>query len=638
MPSSGKAGKKDTDDNAENRNYYRVRDEKEAATSSPKSASKKKKASAYFKHAPAVADARSEHLLLAMRKLGRERATLLSQSMYRTADTPATAPSQEPATHTKTSTNPPRPMMSPAVWPAHLQHAPSPAGQRINQQAKSPQAPQAGPSSPGKSQQNPPPSQFGPPPAAHFQPYFVPQGSAPRPPGAPGAPMPPPGFYHAGPPRGYIPGPAWPYYAPGPYTFSQPIPVHSPRGANASSAQPQSSTSPPSAGPSHSPAPPLPQSSHAPLFAQKTNSVNQSAPQNSKSARQSQPPRGPRTPQPKSVPTPMSRGTPMDNLLSAAQSVFTPSAGSVVSGGPPSNDLGSPLPRKRRRVDQQQGKQAKGQSKGKQPMVPEPATAVDRPASALDVLADQAAGVFPSASGTDPHPHRRGHSGNVLATGSSNSTGGGTADGNVRHSSSIRKGKRPARASSTTPTPTTASSSLAAPMPTQRAASEDRAPSVTSQISTESFKLRPVADDAFLVRIGGVAPPGRSSSVPRSADAPSKRGASVANRARQTNGRASTPLSRRPAKQSRVASSRRSDAGGEGASIESEDEPGIDGEVDQLGHDSVSVSNGASSQSTKRTSVRIGDTGEPGEDVNSRRWLEILGESSCRVYLRSQCI
>ncbi|OCB87197.1 hypothetical protein A7U60_g5713 [Sanghuangporus baumii] len=631
----GKSGKKEEDgavENVEGRSYYRAREEKATATSSPKS--KKKKATAYFKHAPTVADARSEHLLLAMRKLGKERATMLSQSMYRTTEPPyppGTTPNQDLTMHIKNNGNQPRPMMSPAVWPAHLQQA-APTGQQSHQ-SKPQQGQLVGSPAPAKGQQNPPFSQYGPPAGAHFQHYFVPSSSVPRP---PGAPMPPPAFYHAGPPRGYIPGPAWPYYAPGPYAFGQPIPVQNPsQGTNVSSTQPRPANSPPVAGPSRAPVPSASQSNSAPSSTQGTSNANQA---NMKSPRQGQQARGPRTPQSKSTSTPTNRNTPMDNLLSAAQSVFSPSAPPASGRDATPVNIGSPSPKKRKRVDQQDG-QAKSQSKGKQPV-----GNVDRRTSALDVLADQAAGVDPSAQSPGSGSANRGvesaspssvsgsrqsaDSGDVFIVGSSKASGGPSTNESMRRASSVRKGKRrTARASSTTPTSTVPPSSLAPPITTQRAASEDRAPSISSasQLSTESFKLRPVQDETFPNKNGAAARSARSGSLPRNTGSPSNRGSSAAAHGRQPNGRALTPLGYHgSARLSRPASSRSADIDA-GVEVESEDEPDVDADVDQLDDDDATSPRSSAAAVKKRAGISSAETGSPGEDVNSRRWLEILG-------------
>ncbi|KAL5487502.1 hypothetical protein ACEPAI_5610 [Sanghuangporus weigelae] len=634
--SPGKSGKKEEDgvvENVESRSYYRARVEKAAAaTSSPKS--KKKKATAYFKHAPTVADARSEHLLLAMRKLGKERATILSQSMYRTTDPsypPGTTPNQNVSMHIKANGNQPRPMMSPAVWPAHLQPA-VPTGQQTSQQSKPQQGQLAGSLSPAKGQQNPPFSQYGPPAGAHFQHYFVPSGSVPRP---PGAPMPPPAFYHAGPPRGYIPGPAWPYYAPGPYAFGQPIPVQNPsRGINVSSSQPRPANSRPVAGPSRTPVLSASQSNSASPSTQGTGNANQS---NVKSPRQGQQARGPRTPQSKSTSTPTNRNTPMDNLLSAAQSVFSPSAPPASGRDATPDNIGSPSPKKRRRVDQQD--QAKNQSKGKQPV-----GNVDRRTSALDVLADQAAGVVPSAQPPGSGTVNRGAEsalpssasasqqstdfGDVFIAGSSKASGGPSTNESMRRAPSVRKGKRrPGRASSTTPTSTVPSSSLAPLITTQRAASEDRAPSIssTSQVSIESFKLRPVQDKTFPDKNSTATRSARSGSLARNIGPPSKRGSSAAGRGLQPNGRALTPLGHGSNRRSRPISSRRPDVDAGEAEIESEDEPDVDTEVDQLNEDDMSLRRGTDAPVKAHAGINSGETHATGEDMNSRRWLEILG-------------
>ncbi|KAL5527928.1 hypothetical protein ACEPAG_6729 [Sanghuangporus baumii] len=631
--SPGKSGKKEEDgaiENVEGRSYYRAREEKTAATSSPKS--KKKKATAYFKHAPTVADARSEHLLLAMRKLGKERATILSQSMYRTTDPPyppGTTPNQDLTMHIKANGNQPRPMMSPAVWPAHLQPA-LPTGQQTSQQSKPQQGQLAGSPAPAKGQQNPPFSQYGPPSAAHFQHYFVPSGSVPRP---PGTPMPPPAFYHAGPPRGYIPGPAWPYYAPGPYAFGQPIPVQNPsQGTNVSSPQPRPANSPPVVGPSRTPMPSASQSNSAPSSTQGTSNASQA---NMKSPRRGQQARGPRTPQSKSTSTSTNRNTPMDNLLSAAQSVFSPPAPTASSRDATPDDIGSPSPKKRRRVDQQ----AKNQSKGKQPV-----GNVDRRTSALDVLADQAAGVVPSAQPPGSGSTNRGvesaspssvsgsrqsaDSGDVFIVGSSKVSGGPSTNEGMRRAPSVRKGKRrPTRASSTTPTSTAPLSSLASPMTMQRAASEDRAPSIssTSQVSIESFKLRRVQDETFPDKNSSAVRSARSGSLSRNIGPPSKRGSSAAGRGRQPNGRALTPLGHGSNRRSRPISSRRPDVDAGEAEIESEDEPDIDAGVDQLDEDDASLRRDPDAPVKAQAGISSGETGATGEDENSRRWLEILG-------------
>ncbi|KAL5507719.1 hypothetical protein ACEPAH_5337 [Sanghuangporus vaninii] len=623
--SPSKSGKKEEDgvvENVEGRSYYRAREEKAAATCSPKS--KKKKVTAYFKHAPTVADARSEHLLLAMRKLGKERATMLSQSMYRTTEPPCppgTTPNQGLTMHIKNNGTQPRPMMSPAIWPTHLQQA-APTGQQTSQQSKPQQGQPSGSATPAKSQQNPPFSQYGPPAGAHFQHYFVPSSSVPRP---PGAPMPPPAFYHAGPPRGYIPGPAWSYYAPGPYAFGQPIPVQNPsQGTNASSTQPRPANSPPVAGPSRTPVPSASQSNSTPSSTQGTSNASQT---NTKSPRQDQQARGPRTPQSKSTSTPTNRNTPMDNLLSAAQSVFSPSAPPASGRDATPDSIGSPSP-KRRRVDQQDG-QAKNQNKGKQPV-----GNVDRRTSALDVLADQAAGVVPSAQPPGSGSANRGvESASPSSVSgshqSSKASGGPSTNESMRRASSVRKGKRRrnGRASSTTPTSTVPPSSLAPPILTQRAASEDRAPSTSSgsQLSTESFKLRPVQDETFPHKNSNAARSARSGSLPRNIGSPSKRGSSAIAHDRQPNGRELTPLGHHgSARLSHPASSRNADVDA-GSEVESEDEPDIDADVDQLDDNDATSPRSSAAAVKKRAGISSAETGSPGEDVNSRRWLEILG-------------
>lgn len=343
--------------------YYRQRegDEREGHQRSRRSRKR-----SYFKRTPTLTDARAEHLLLAARRIGRRRATMLSSSTFQ-------PPESEPAASSNTKGKG-RANDGPSTPSATFT-----PGQALGPLPTTPKTPQKSPTRPPY----PPGSPGFFPSAAH--PFFVPAppSGGGRPLGGRPGGMPAP-FFVSGP----VPGPAYAFYGTAPY------PGFAPAGAS----------------PSHSSA--------------KSPNVTSTAVSSSKSA-------GPSTPasrqrqQGKSVggsgATAASPLTPLDKLLSAAQTVFSPSATPTGNGkrtsasavGGPSDTTedvsdGSPTPKRRRIGSTTNADTTEG-----------PSARLGRRASALDVLADQAIG-----SGSADVNDSRSRSGSVSSIASAASKNG----------------------------------------------------------------------------------------------------------------------------------------------------------------------------------------------------------------------
>ena len=315
--------------------YYRPREGEEQEGHHKSRRAKKR---SYFKRTPMLTDARAEHLLLAARRIGRRRTTMLAASTFQPLEPePGTLLAAAnakgkgrafdgPATSTPSSS------FTPTALTVPLPTTPKTP-------SKSPSRPPYPPGSPG---------------------FFAPAGHAYLVPAGPSGSGRPPGG------RGAMPTP---FFVPGPYTFygATAYPGFPPVGASPSrGAAKQSNQAHPNAFPSKSTEP--------------------STPANRQRQQEKQADR--------STAATASPLTPLDKLLSAAQTVFSPSATPTTKGKRTNASVpaptesaedpsdGSPTP-KRRRLEPEGagGGVAESSSAG-----------LNRRASALDVLADQAIG------------------------------------------------------------------------------------------------------------------------------------------------------------------------------------------------------------------------------------------------------
>ncbi|THH08232.1 hypothetical protein EW145_g2853 [Phellinidium pouzarii] len=589
----GRPRKKESTGGEENRSYYRVREDKTPII--PKS--RKKKLVPYFKHPPTVADARSEHLLLAARKLGKERATMMSQAMYRTIEPPPPVsflPLSPDKGKGKAAEG--HPGLGTGLWSHTPQPQPQPQTSGLPG-APTPQNTLHPPfSSPGMPYPPPPPAQQ----------YMMPPNSVPR----PGPHMPAHTFYH---PQsgGFIPGPA---------NVPNQRALHPPSG-------------PSMAGPSRAAGRNATPASNAARTA--TGAASKLATQNGNKQSSAATQQIQKTPQSKSA---NAKGppTPMDSLLSAARTVFSPDA-----GGSPQGAAGLQNSRLGRFADDG-GKPDTEETRGS--------------TSALDVLADQAVVFDPSSRHSrngsvspvikdngmeslndnvidDPparpapsrlQPSRKRKQPGTATTSTSTTTAtrttrttsrvsqrqGAQSNGKAGTVNGARKARQSARAPPLR-------MSLTSSMGPQRSASEEKSPStarmsVSSQISSDSFRLRPVQAGAFTHSDVARAGPSRSASVPHRGASHLRKIGTAQNRLSPT----ATPVQSRSASAlasvSAVASIPASAMGGGEEDHDSEDED----EEDQLQNED--------DEQEGKNSVQMGAI-SGAVDANSRRWMQILG-------------
>ena len=356
--------------------YYRQREQVPPFIYSPR----KVGSSSTSRSRTTMADARSEHLLLAARKIGKQRASILSaMNYYQPVDA-------------KSGTTPAAAVSTSAKGKGRAEDGGLTFTEYIPKVPTTPKTPQKSARPPVLSPNIPPPFMNASPGfTSMVQPYaYVP---------------------------GTVPGPAYALYSPSAYTYPPPPPLNSP-------SRPVGSTS----------------TSNGKLS---SSSASLSTPSSAR--------RTATTAQPPSSPSKGGPSTPFDKLISAARSVLSPAtaldtptkkqtATQNRSTGrrlpSPGND-GSPTP-KRRRVQGTANQQMQGESN------------LGRTASALDVLADQAA-VFGSNSRKSGEVQRsaterngessQGNSAPVVDVGGSRSVFS-TADPFVPHTKAAQKKPR----------------------------------------------------------------------------------------------------------------------------------------------------------------------------------------------------
>ena len=291
----------------------------------------------HFSSPTSGADARTEHLLLAARKIGRKRATLLSRSMYKTGAV------KDHLTPTQSELTGEFQLSVPS--PSSQIHDPEETnGKTFRVRKASNRTPRSG-------EYTPRPKHGAPMYTAHpipfSSPFLAPATSATSPETSKSGQI-----LHAQPPRGYIPAPGWPFYAAAPFAFGHPVsfPSKFPENHTLPEQRTLAGRISPSGGTS------------------RKTSLPADTLRQSKTLEVSDPPK--------------TQSSAMDSLLSAATSVFTPDSGSLVRSSEPDDG------RKRKRDDGFDGAEKQ----------PPKTTGLQRQTSALDVLADQAGAVSANAS------------------------------------------------------------------------------------------------------------------------------------------------------------------------------------------------------------------------------------------------